>query len=354
MSAIANLGAIAIENAKLYEALKEELGDLTEDANEMAERLHESRLQLARQMNALSYEKNRLETILASMGEGVIVTDLDHRILLVNAAAETMLDIHRHEAIGQDCDSTMPVKKAELEQILQAASDAKPSPPLVKKYRNKVLSILVNQIRDENGQPFGVVSLLRDITEQAAIEAMKSEFISVVSHELRTPLTPIKGYIDLILEGDAGELTDEQSAYLKIVEVNTDRLVALVNDLLDISRIEAGKIDLEMKPVAVEEVVQEVVAVHRKQIESRGLSLTLSLPPRLPWVKADRNRITQVLNNLVSNACKYTPSGGITISAVPDGEFLEVTVSDTGVGLSRDDHEEAVHQVLPRQKPGHE
>jgi PAS domain S-box-containing protein len=337
VSAIANLGAIAIENAKLYEALKEELGDLTEDANEMAERLHESRTQLARQMNALSYEKNRLETILASMGEGVIVTDLDHRILLVNAAAETMLDIHRQEAIGKDCDSTLPVKQAELEQILQAASDAKPSPPLVKRYRNKVLSVLVNQIRDENGQPFGVVSLLRDITEQAAIEGMKSEFISVVSHELRTPLTPIKGYIDLILEGDAGELTDEQRAYLKIVEVNTDRLVALVNDLLDISRIEAGKIDLEVKPVAIEELVQDVVAVHRKLIESRGLTLTLALPPRLPWVKADRNRITQVLNNLVSNACKYTPSGGITISAVPDGEFLEVTVSDTGVGLSRAD-----------------
>jgi PAS domain S-box-containing protein len=303
----------------------------------MAERLHESRTQLARQMNALSYEKNRLETILASMGEGVIVTDLDHRILLVNAAAETMLDIHRHEAIGKDCDSTLPVKQAELEQILQAASNAKPSPPLVKRYRNKVLSVLVNQIRDENGQPSGVVSLLRDITEQAAIEGMKSEFISVVSHELRTPLTPIKGYIDLILEGDAGELTDEQSAYLKIVEVNTDRLVALVNDLLDISRIEAGKIDLEVKPVAVEELVRDVVAVHRKLIESRGLTLSLALPPRLPWVKADRNRITQVLNNLVSNACKYTPSGGITISAVPDGEFLEVTVSDTGVGLSRAD-----------------
>src|SRR5262249_5277011 len=262
-------------------------GDLTEDADEMADRLHESRLQLARQMNALSYEKNRLETILASMGEGVIVTDLDHRILLVNAAAEALLDMNRQEAIGQDCDSTLPVKKAELEQILQAASDAKPSPPLVKKYRGKVLSILVNQIRDEDGQPFGVVSLFRDITEQAAIEGMKSEFISVVSHELRTPLTPIKGYIDLILEGDAGELTDEQSSYLKIVETNTDRLVALVNDLLDISRIEAGKIDLEPKPIAVEDIVQEVVAVHRKQIESRGLSLTLSLPPRLPLVKAD-------------------------------------------------------------------
>jgi PAS domain S-box-containing protein len=337
VSAIANLGAIAIENAKLYQALKEELGDLTEDVNEMAERLHESRLQLARQMGALNYEKNRLETILASMGEGVVVTDRDHKILLVNTAAEAMLDMRLQEAIGLDGDLILPVKKAELEQILQAASGAKPSPPLIKTYRDKVLSILISQIRDESGQPFGVVSLLRDITEQAAIEAMKTEFISVVSHELRTPLTPIKGYIDLILEGDAGELTEEQKNYLEIVETNTDRLVALVNDLLDISRIEAGKIDLEVKPVSMEEVIRDVLVVHRKQIESRGLSLTVSLPPQLPWVKADKARITQVVNNLISNAYKYTFSGGITVSAVPDGEFLEVTVRDTGVGISKED-----------------
>lgn len=351
VTAIANLGAIAIENAKLYEALKEELGDLTEDSNEMAERLHESRLQLARQMNALNYEKSRLETMLASMGEGVIVTDLEHKVLLVNAAAETLLDIHRQDAIGQDGDLIVPVKRAELEQILQSASAAKPFPPLVKRHKDKVLSVLVNQIRDDCGQVFGVVSLFRDITEQAAIEAMKTEFISVVSHELRTPLTPIKGYIDLLLEGDAGELTNEQSDYLKIVEANTGRLVALVNDLLDISRIEAGKIDLEIKTVVMEEVVQEVLAIHRKQIESRGLSLTVALPPRLPWVKADRGRIVQVLNNLINNAYKYTPSGGITISAVPDGEYLEVTVSDTGVGLSREDQKKLFTKFFRAKNP---
>ena len=161
---------------------------MTENANEMAERLHESRLQLAGQMNALNYEKNRLETILGSMGEGVIVTDLDHKIILVNAAAEAMLDIHRQDAPGKDGDSVLPVKKAELEQILQAVSGVKPSAPLVKRYKDKVLSILINQIRDEAGQPFGVVSLLRDITEQAAIEEMKTEFISVVITELKDAL----------------------------------------------------------------------------------------------------------------------------------------------------------------------
>jgi PAS domain S-box-containing protein len=338
VNAIANLGAIAIENAKLYEALKEELGDLTEDVNEMAERLHESRLQVARQMDALNYEKHRLETILASMGEGVIVTDPLYNILLVNTAAETLLGFQREDVIGKNGDLVLPIKQTEIVPILENASASHASTSIVRKFRNKVLSILISPIRDENGQPFGAVSLLRDITEQAAIEEMKTDFISIVSHELRTPLTPIKGYIDLIIEGDAGEITEEQSNYLKIVQSNTDRLVALVNDLLDISRIEAGKIELEIKPVNMLEVIQEVVSFHRRQIERKALSITLDVPAKLPWVKADRSRITQVLSNLITNAYKYTPSGGaLSISAVADGDFLEVIVADTGVGISRED-----------------
>ena len=338
INAIANLGSIAIENAKLYQALKEEVGDLTEDVNEMAERLHESRLQVARQMDALNYEKNRLETILASMGEGVVVTDPDYRVLLANTAAEILLEFHRQDNIGKDGDLILPVSKVELEKILADGSEAKPITPIVRKYKDKVLNILVSLIRAEPGQPFGAVTVLRDITQQAAIEEMKTEFISVVSHELRTPLTPIKGYIDLLLEGDAGELTEEQKDYLEIVETNTDRLVALVNDLLDISRIEAGKIDLELKPMDMAEALQDVISFHQKQIESRGLILHQAIPPDLPWVKADRARITQVLNNLVNNAYKYTPGGGsITVKAVPDGDYLEIVVSDTGVGISKED-----------------
>ncbi|MFN8008971.1 MAG: histidine kinase dimerization/phospho-acceptor domain-containing protein [Terriglobia bacterium] len=310
INAIANLGAIAIENAKLYQALKEEVGDLTEDVNEMAERLHESRLQVARQMNDLNYEKNRLETILASMGEGVVVTDPKYRVQLVNSAAELLLDIHRQDHIGKNGDLILPVSRVEIEKILAEGSEAKPITPIVRKHRDKVLNILVSHIRDESGQPFGAVSLLRDITQQAAIEEMKTEFISVVSHELRTPLTPIKGYIDLLLEGDAGELTEEQKDYLQIVETNTGRLVALVNDLLDISRIEAGRIDLEPKPMNMSEALRDVIEFHRKQIESRGIILHVAIPVGLPWVKADRSRITQVLNNLISNAYKYTPGAG--------------------------------------------
>jgi PAS domain S-box-containing protein len=352
ISGVANLGAIAIENAKLYEAMKQEMGDLTEDINEMAERLHESRLQVAQQMDALNYEKTRLETILASMGEGVVVTDPDYNILLANTAAENLLGIPREEMAGRDGDLILPIKKNELEPILQTASVFQPASPLVRKYQNKVISVLINPIRDEAGESLGTVSLLRDITEQAAIEAMKTEFISIVSHELRTPLTPIKGYVDLIMEGDAGEITEEQADYLHIVQSNTDALVALVNDLLDISKIEAGKIDLDLKSLSMETVIQEALTVHRQAIETKGLIVRSELPAPLPPVKADRRRMAQVLNNLISNAYKYTaPGGSVTISALAEGEFLEIAVSDTGVGISREDQKKLFTKFFRAKNP---
>jgi PAS domain S-box-containing protein len=352
INGVANLGAIAIENAKLYEAMKQEMGDLTEDVNEMAERLHESRLQVAQQMDALNYEKTRLETILGSMGEGVVVTDPDYKILLANAAAENLLGVPREEMAGSDGDLVLPIKKNELEPILLTASVFEPTSPLVRKYQNKVISVLINPILDEAGESLGTVSLMRDITEQAAIEAMKTEFISIVSHELRTPLTPIKGYIDLIMEGDAGEITEEQAEYLQIVQSNTDALVALVNDLLDISKIEAGKIDLDLKPLSLETVIQEALTVHRQAIESKGLGVRTELSAPLPPVKADRGRMTQVLNNLISNAYKYTaPGGTITINALAEGEFLEIAVSDTGVGISREDQKKLFTKFFRAKNP---
>jgi PAS domain S-box-containing protein len=350
--AVANLGAIAIENAKLYEAMKQELGDLTEDINEMAERLHESRMQIAQQMDDLNYEKKRLETILASMGEGVVVTDPDYNILLINSPAEALLSVSRLEVTGKNADAILPVKKSELEQIFEDVAGSTSVAPLVRKFQQKVLSILINPIRDETGELLGSVSLLRDITEQAAIEAMKTEFISIVSHELRTPLTPIKGYIDLIVEGDAGDITEEQANYLHIVQANTDALAALVNDLLDISKIEAGRIDLEIKPIQMETVIQEAVAIHRQALESKGLKINISLPPDLPPVRADRGRVAQVLNNLINNAYKYSNPGGlVSVTALAEGDFLEVAIADTGVGISKEDQKKLFTKFFRAKNP---
>ncbi len=181
-------------------------------------------------------------------------------------------------------------------------------------------------------------------------DRMKSEFVSLVSHELRTPLTSIKGYIDLLLDGDAGELTGEQREYLGIVKNNAERLIALINDLLDVSRIESGKIELHCSPVDLTCLIHGVADSLRPSIEEKGQHLTLTLADGheplpggrdgspLPAVLADPDRVTQILSNLLSNAYKYTPAGGsISVRAYTEGDYVRVDVRDTGIGLSTEE-----------------
>src|SRR4029434_5646133 len=130
------------------------------------------------------------------------------------------------------------------------------------------------------------------------------------SHELRTPLTAIRGFTDLLLDGDAGEVNEEQTEYLQIVKQNVDRLVSLINDLLDISRIESGRITLNIAPIGMRQIVDLVVATLRPLLEGKSQTLAVDVAPDLPKALGDHDRIVQVLTNLVSNAHKYTPAGG--------------------------------------------
>jgi CheY-like chemotaxis protein/two-component sensor histidine kinase len=170
---------------------------------------------------------------------------------------------------------------------------------------------------------------------------MKTEFVSLVSHELRTPMTSIKGYVDLLLDADAGEITEDQREFLTIVGNNVQRLVALINDILDISRIEAGAVDLKLAPHSMAQLVTGVVTTLRPQIVSKQQRLTIDLPDDPLIVSADADRITQIITNLVSNAHKYTPAGGeITVRARREPQAVRVEVSDTGVGLAPDEQKQ--------------
>ncbi|MGI8912322.1 MAG: sensor histidine kinase [Chloroflexota bacterium] len=191
-----------------------------------------------------------------------------------------------------------------------------------------------------------VTSLYRRLAEEQAArerqyretERMKSELIALVSHELRTPLTSIKGYVDLVLNGDAGPLSAVQQEFLGIARISANRMVILVNDLLDLSRLESAKIDLRLASVALLSLIQEVVSTFRPQLTAKRQQLTLDLPVSLPPIWADSARITQILTNLLSNAHKYTPAGGeIRISVRAMEETVRLDVSDTGVGMTADD-----------------
>lgn len=162
---------------------------------------------------------------------------------------------------------------------------------------------------------------------------LKTEFVSMVSHELRTPLTSIQGFAELLLEG--GEIAGEKRESLTIVKKNADRLLGLINDLLDLARMEAGRIELHRTSLDLARLIREAAGSLRPLIEAKRQRLRLDLGDALPAVWADADRVTQILTNLISNAHRYTPvAGSITVAARRDDRFVRVDVSDTGIGLS--------------------
>jgi len=185
--------------------------------------------------------------------------------------------------------------------------------------------------------------------------AAKTEFISFVSHELKQPMTSIKGYSDLLIKGIGGPLTEQQAQFVNVVRNNTDRMNRIVQDLLDVSRIEAGRFKLEMGPVTPEEIVTEATQAFEQEITTRNQELVVEVNEGLPTVTGDRGRLIQVLTNLISNATKYTPEGGkITVRAdvVPDNgtSYIRWNVLDTGIGMTPEEVEQLFTKYFRSQR----
>jgi PAS domain S-box-containing protein len=204
----------------------------------------------------------------------------------------------------------------------------------------RVMELISRPVMTKRGRHLGRLYVFRDITHEREVDRMKTQFVSMVSHELRTPLTSIKGFTEMILDEDAGEINEEQREFLGIVEANADRLIALVNDLLDISRIESGRVELKLDLADIDEMMTIVVATMAHLIEEKSQTLEVVVDQDLPQIELDRDRIIQVLTNLVSNAYKYTQVGGhIRLSAERESKFVHFAVADNGFGISEQDQE---------------
>jgi NtrC-family two-component system sensor histidine kinase KinB len=189
-------------------------------------------------------------------------------------------------------------------------------------------------VKTETGSMIGVVLLFRDITSLKELDRLKSEFVMTASHELRTPLTSLGMSIDLLREKVQGKLKEKEEQLLSAAHEDLQRLKALVNDLLDLSRIEAGKIEMDFDRVSVQLLFEKAVSSLIAQANDKDIQLTFSAPSGLPLVKADANKITWVLTNLISNALRYTSSGGkIHLYAEHFGAQTYVSVSDDGAGI---------------------
>jgi NtrC-family two-component system sensor histidine kinase KinB len=197
--------------------------------------------------------------------------------------------------------------------------------------------VKVFPVEKEDGAQLAYVILLEDVTKLKELDQLKSDFVSIASHELRTPLTSIIMSLGMVSDGTAGPLNDDQKELLAAAYEDAERMRHLMTSLLDISRIETGRVDMDMAPVSPGGIVEEISNSFKIQAQEKGVELFTRVPEGLPSVQADRSRILQVLTNLITNALRYTPAGGsITVSASSREGYVVFTVADTGRGIPRD------------------
>ncbi len=284
-------------------------------------------------------EVNKTQAILSSIGDGVLVFDQSQQAIVVNPAACMIIERGEADVLGRNVSQIMGKAVGEEDQAIirsLAESQGVPRAGLKIIWGHKTLAVGFAPVKLPFTDQPGTVVVLRDITREAEVDRMKSEFVSIVSHELRTPMTVIKGYVELLLTG-TNTTPETQHDFLEIIRTNADRLSDMVNELLDVSRIEAGKVQMNFQPVAVRSAVHEVATMLQKSFEDRGIQLNLNIPDDLPDVPADPGRLAQVLTNLLSNALKYTLEGHVDVSAHNADSFVQVDVTDSGIGMSEED-----------------
>jgi two-component system sensor histidine kinase VicK len=340
-------GAVRIANGDFSQPIavksRDELGQLGDAFNRMSERLRDSYRRLA-------VEQQRDEAMLQSMSEGMIAIDEAGLVVMINTVATEFLGLPNEEAaIGKP-----------ITELYQLYADSKSDEALSLEKRPSHLTLTTGQVINEvygfhsasgnkyllninsspvklDGKIVGAITVLRDVTKEKEVDRMKTEFISLASHQLRTPLSAIKWYTEMLVSGDAGELQPEQLDFAKNVEDSTERMIALVNALLNISRIESGRIMIDPKPTDLKELVGGIVNDLKAKTEEKQQTLIISVHDELPKINLDPRLISQVYLNLLTNAVKYTPKGGeisVFISKKDDQIISQVT--DNGYGIPKD------------------
>ncbi len=348
--------AVAIENARLY----------TQVDTELAKRVSE--------LETLRYIDKELNTGL----DFKRVLELTLEWALRSTASENgciglldtvgSLSILTGECVDDFMDASDPRLAPALHQghAVTFQQDGNFNVLIVPARRDEQTIALIGVRRREKAYSKEAESFLFSIAERAALaientrlfeaaraaDDAKSQFISIVTHELKIPMTSIRGYADLIKQGTVGPVTDQQMKFLDTIRSNVDRMANLVSDISDISRIETGRLTIDLEAIPIGDTIYEIATGFQPQFDAKKQSIEFSIEDSLPMVQADRNRLAQILTNLLSNANKYTPEGGsITITASLSNSFIRTEISDTGIGLNDEDQARLFTQFFRSEEP---
>lgn len=314
---------------------RDEVGLLADTLNHMTD-------QLRTKIEELSEDRSQLLAMLTSMVEGVMVLDRRGRVLQINPALERMFDITRMEARGHPCSDVFrhPQLDALVSTVLTKRMNEEDEILLHPSGRRLHIEATVTESDRENDAC--AILVFHDMTELRRLEIIRKDFVANVSHELRTPLTSIKGYIEALLDG-AKDDPATNTQFLNIILKQSDRLNLILEDLLQLSKIESGQVQFKQEPLHIHSIVERTLAMIKPLADKKGHRLTSYVEEDLPAVLGDEDRLIQILSNLLDNAVKYTPEKGIiTVAAHPvsnDADrpsmvtAVELSVTDTGMGI---------------------
>ncbi len=297
--------------------------------------------------NKTMVEKEKLSRILQSIGDAVVVVDRDRRIIIFNQVAERITGYLAGEAAGKHYSEVLKFyyekdhaendvignvfKKGVIQQLSNHTVVA------TKEGKEVPVDDSAAPIFDNEGEVLGCIMVFRDVTREREIDRQKSEFVSVASHQLRTPLTSIRWFVEMLLDGDLGELNQGQIDTLKQIFESSERMIDLVNKLLNISRIESGRVRVAPEPTDINEIIRSVTAETMPLVKNKKISMAVKAIP-LPKINLDRKLVGEAVMNIVSNAIKYTPEGGkINITVSKDAKNVLVKIADSGIGIPKKD-----------------
>ena len=324
-----------------------ELTQLTRPVNELisaarrqVEEAQSANRELQIQTRIAAAEKNHTEAIIFSISDAVIVTNRFDELILANPSAEELLEFTAESSQRKTIDQvisdgtlvrlireTRNHGRSFTRKVVEHSLDRKGTP--------HTFSITLSCVVTPNDEVSGVVAVLHDITREKEIARMKTDFVSNVSHELKTPLASIKAYVEMLVDGEAKDEKTQREFY-DIISTETDRLHRLIENILNISRIESGVVKMTREPILLAEVVRQALDVAAPQAKAKNLKIVERFAPVYYQVEADRDMISQATLNLLSNAIKYTPEGGTITVGVSADERRGVAVcdvADTGAGI---------------------
>ena len=329
----------------------DEIEDLASGFNAMAEKLCASMDRIGREEKLASAEKNKLELILEGISDAIVAVDSSYHVILFNRTAERLTGYSAQEAIGKPIDELLklydkkrallvteycPVEQTRAEGVLFAQNGL----ALVSgKKEERYVNVSAGRIKEESRTRLGCILTFRDITREQLIEKIKSEFVGIAAHQLRTPLTEMKWSFDVLLAGDLGRMSARQKDFLGRTSASNDKIISIIDDLLEGARIEEGRFVKDLKPADFSGVLESVVAGQKEMAKKKGIRFTFTrVRGHVPLVRLDPDAITVAIRNILDNAITYTPSGGSILVAMARGQgTVELKIADTGIGISPED-----------------